>query len=85
VYIYITKNIGITRNTFNHIHGIIMAVPSGDIFYFAAVEHNQNTFIPRKFGFYNLSSSNLTVASDFIAKHSHLFWDPHDSASQSVR
>ena len=69
IYIYIfffpLKNIVITINTFNHIHGITMTILSGDIFYFAAVEKNQNTFTRRKFRLCNLSSSNLIAASDF--------------------
>ena len=70
-YIYIflkKKNIVITINTFNHIHGITMTILSGDIFYFAAVENNQNAFTRRKFGLCNLSSSNLTGASGFYSQ-----------------
>ena len=45
-----------------------MTILSGDIFYFAAVENNQNAFTRRKFGLCNLSSSNLTGASGFYTQ-----------------
>jgi hypothetical protein len=36
------KNIGIIRNTFIHIYVIVIITLSGDIYYFAVVEHNLN-------------------------------------------